>query len=486
MEDLKDSARSALVSGSEFAGEGCFAAATPGAARARMTGHSAEGRDETMRITLLTITLLMLAGCNGAQDTDPPAPGSETAGVASGETSQSAEKTETAESGGNGATAPAREPEETREPNAQGQTPAFENQTRAPKPAESEDWTTETVAEGLEHPWALEFLPDGSMLVTERPGRLRHVSPDGEVSEPIAGVPEVDTRNQGGLLDVAVSPDFESSRVIFLSFSEPHDDGTNNTAVARARLNEAGDALEDVEVIFSQYPPVASTGHFGSRIVFQDADTLWITMGDRQGHPVRQNAQDPTNLIGSVARVNTDGSVPEDNPFVEHEENAPEIWSYGHRNLQAADRHPETGELWTVEHGPRGGDELNRPQPGRNYGWPTISYGVEYSGEPVYEGITKKEGMEQPVYYWDPVIAPSGMEFYEGDLFPEWQGDLFVGGLAGQLVSRLVMEDKRVVAEEWLSIGHRVRDVREGPDGALYLVTDEDNGKVMRIVPTAE
>jgi len=322
--------------------------------------------------------------------------------------------------------------------------------------------------------------------VTERPGRLRLVGADGEISAPIEGVPAVDARKQGGLLDVTVAPDFESSRMIFLSFSEPHDDGTNNTAVARGRLSEDATALENVEVIFSQYPNVASTGHFGSRVVFQDKDTIWITLGDRQGDPVRKNAQDPTNLIGTVARINTDGSVPADNPFVGHDENAPEIWSYGHRNIQAAAVHPDTGELWTIEHGPRGGDELNRPEPGKNYGWPAISYGIEYRGGAVYEGKTEADGMEQPVYYWDPVIAPAGATFYTGEVFPSWQGDLFVGGLRTARVSRLVMEDGRVAAEEWLDIGHRVRDVVQGPDGLLYLVTDEADGRVMRIVPEAD
>jgi glucose/arabinose dehydrogenase len=227
---------------------------------------------------------------------------------------------------------------------------------------------------------------------------------------------------------------------------------------------------------------VESTGHYGSRIVFQDEDTLWLTMGDRQGHPVRRNAQDPTNHIGTVVRLNFDGSVPQDNPFVGHEENRPEIWSYGHRNIQAAARDAQ-GHLWTVEHGPRGGDELNRPEPGKNYGWPTISYGIEYRGGDVYEGRTEAEGMEQPVYFWDPVIAPSGMDFYDGDAFEAWQGDLFIGGLRSQLVSRLVIAGGRVVGEEWLEIGSRVRDVKTGPDGAIYLVTDQPEGQVLRIVP---
>ncbi|MFO7764596.1 MAG: PQQ-dependent sugar dehydrogenase [Wenzhouxiangellaceae bacterium] len=420
-----------------------------------------------MRHVVSILLLLGLTACNA---------GTETPGT---NTSQTAEPATASE------TETARRPEETR-PSEAGYEPAFESQTRAPKPARTEDWTAETIAQGLEHPWALDFLPDGAMLITERPGRLRVVGTDGEISEPLSGVPEVDNRNQGGLLDVAIAPDFESSRTIFLSFSEPHDDGTNNTAVARARLSDDARALEDVQVIFSQYPSVESTGHFGSRIAFQDTDTIWVTMGDRQGHPVRRNAQDPTNLIGTVARVNTDGSIPEDNPFVGHEDYAPELWSWGHRNIQAADVHPETGELWTVEHGPRGGDELNRTEAGENYGWPTISYGIEYRGGEVYEGKTEQEGMEQPVYYWDPVIAPSGMTFYTGNAFPAWQGDLFVGGLRSALVSRLVLEDGRVVAEEWLEIGHRVRDVVQGPDGDIYLVTDESDGRVMRIAPEAD
>lgn len=376
----------------------------------------------------------------------------------------------------------AAEPEETREPNAEWQSPAFEGQTRAPKPADTERWAVETVAQGLDHPWAIEFLPDGSMLVTERPGNLLRITPEGVVSEPITGVPEVHAQGQGGLLDVAVAPDFEQSRWIFLSFAEPRENG-NGTAVARAVLDESNESLSDVEIIFRQRPSWRSRGHFGSRIVFALDGTMYVTLGDRQTGEARVNAQDPSNHIGTVVRINRDGSVPDDNPFAEGEEGAPEVWSYGHRNLQAADRHPETGELWTIEHGPRGGDELNLPEAGKNYGWPTITYGVEYSGSKVGEGITEQAGMEQPVYYWDPVIAPSGMDFYESDLFPVWRGDLFIGGLASQQVTRLVMKDGRVVAEEWLSIGHRVRDVREGPDGAIYLVTDEGNGKVLRIIP---
>ncbi len=371
---------------------------------------------------------------------------------------------------------------ETRDREAPHLEPAFAGQTRAPLPAATEEWNLETVAKGLEHPWAIEFLPDGSMLVTERPGRLRLVSADGSVSDPVTGVPEVDNRNQGGLLDVAVAPDFESSRLIFLSFAEPQADSKNNTALARARLSEDRSALEDVEIIFSQQPAVNSGRHFGSRIVFANDDTLWLTMGDRGGHPSRRNAQDPGNHIGCVVRLHFDGSVPADNPFVDEGGKRAEIFSYGHRNIQAAATDAD-GNFWTVEHGPRGGDELNLTEAGKNYGWPVISYGIEYSGGAIYEGRTQAEGMEQPIYFWDPVIAPSGMDFYSGNALPAWQGDLFVGGLREQLVSRLVLENARVTGEEWLPIGQRVRDVKTGPDGFIYLVTDAGNGQVLRIVP---
>ncbi|HKL51282.1 MAG TPA: PQQ-dependent sugar dehydrogenase, partial [Wenzhouxiangellaceae bacterium] len=300
-----------------------------------------------MRLLLSILLLFVLTACNGAQDSSRSGTGAETESAASA--AADAGRESGADASAEAASASTRAPEETRPPESDYE-PAFEGQTRAPKPLETEAWKTETLAQGLEHPWGLGFLPDGAMLVTERPGRLRLVTADGEISEPISGVPEVDNRKQGGLLDVTVAPDFESSRAIFLSFSEPHEDGTNNTAVARARLSDDAGALENVEVIFSQYPAVESTGHYGSRIVFQDADTIWVTMGDRQGDPVRKNAQDPTNLIGTVARIDTDGSIPDDNPFVGHTENAPEIWSYGHRNIQAAAVHPENGELWTIEH----------------------------------------------------------------------------------------------------------------------------------------
>lgn len=338
----------------------------------------------------------------------------------------------------------------------------------------------EPVAAGLENPWALAFMPDGRLLVTERPGRLRIVSLDGTVSEPLAGVPQVRARGQGGLLDVALDPGFAQNRVLYLSFAEPGEGDVQGTAVARARLGEG--RLEDVRVIYSQRPKLATGQHFGSRLVFRRDGTLFITHGDRGTRPL---VQDLSTLVGKVVRINTDGTVPRDNPFVNREGVLPEIWSYGHRNAQAAALDPATGELWTVEHGARGGDELNNPQPGRNYGWPVITYGIDYNGSRIGEGA-ERALMEQPVYYWDPVIAPSGMVFYTGTRYPGWQGSVVVGGLASKALVRLEMRDGRVTREERYlgELGERVRDVAQGPDGLLYIVTDSARGQVMRIVPT--
>ena len=374
-----------------------------------------------------------------------------------------------------------REPEETRQPNAEWQTPAFPDQTRAPKPATTADWELEIVSDGLDHPWALEFLPDGSILVTERPGTLRVVGIDGSVGDPIEGVPQVHAVAQGGLLDVALAPDFEQSRRIFLTFSEPTGNASR-TAAATGILSEDHSTLSEVEVIFRQHPEFQSRGHYGSRIVFDREGRLFITMGDRMDRS-RELAQDPSNTIGTVARINADGSIPDSNPFVGDPNRADAIWSWGHRNIQAATLHPGTGRLWTIEHGPAGGDELNHPEAGKNYGWPAVTYGENYRGTKVTGGITRRDDVEQPVYYWDPVIAPSGMTFYTGEAFPEWKGDLFIGGLGSAKVVRLVFDGDRVAAEEWLPVGERVRDVAQGPDGSLYLVTDQDNGKLMRIVP---
>ncbi len=338
----------------------------------------------------------------------------------------------------------------------------------------------ESVARGLEHPWGLEFLPDGRMLVTERPGRLRFIDRDGRMSGPLAGVPRVHAQGQGGLLDVALDPDFDENQIVYLSYAEPGEGGTAGTAVARGRLDDTG--LSDLRVIYRQQPKVTGSNHFGSRLVFGRDGTLFVTQGERFDHS--EQAQDLSSTLGKIVRINPDGSVPEDNPFVGRSGARPEIWSYGHRNVQAAALHPESGQLWTVEHGARGGDELNHPEAGMNYGWPVISYGVHYSGLPIGEG-TAKAGMEQPVYYWDPVIAPSGMTFYTGDRFSGWEGSILVGSLTPGLLVRLTLRDGKVSTEErYLGELHqRVRDVRQGPDGFVYLLTDSNDGEVLRVVP---
>jgi glucose/arabinose dehydrogenase len=362
---------------------------------------------------------------------------------------------------------------------AQGQAQAPRSPTPTPVKAAVR---VETVARGLEHPWALAFLPDGRMLVTERPGRLRIVGRDGRVSEPLAGVPQVLARGQGGLLDVALDPRFADNRLVYLSYAEPGAGGTAGTAVARGRLGEG--RLEDVRVIYQQQPKVRGAAHFGSRVVFARDGTLFVTQGDRFAS--RDGAQDLSVGIGKIVRINPDGSVPRDNPFVGRAGARSEIWSYGHRNVQSAALHPQTGQLWTVEHGARGGDELNRPEAGKNYGWPVITYGVDYSGARIGEG-TAKPGMEQPVYYWDPVIAPSGMTFYTGDAFRDWKGSLFIGSLDPGLLVRLTLKDGRVAREEryLADLGERIRDVRQGPDGLLYLLTDSGDGCVLRVLPAA-
>jgi glucose/arabinose dehydrogenase len=337
-----------------------------------------------------------------------------------------------------------------------------------------------TYAQGLEHPWALAFLPDGRLLVTERAGRLRIVDKAGKLSAPLSGVPRVFAQGQGGLLDVALDPAFAQNRTIYLSYSEPDDSRNAGTAVARATLGDAG--LSDVKVIYRQQPKVSGSGHFGSRIVFRRDGTMFITQGERMRY--REQAQDLQSLLGKVVRINKDGTIPKDNPFLGRDDARPEIWSYGHRNVQAAALHPDTGELWTIEHGARGGDELNRPQPGRNYGWPVITYGVDYSGAKIGIG-TAKAGMEQPLYYWDPVIAPSGALFYTGNAFPAWKGSLFVGSLQPGALVRLTLRDNRVTGEERFlgELNERIRDVAQGPDGAIYVVTDSPSGKVLRLAP---
>jgi len=337
-----------------------------------------------------------------------------------------------------------------------------------------------TVTEGLEHPWGMAFLPDGRALVTERPGRLRIVAADGKLGPALGGVPAVDATGQGGLLDVALDPDFAASKLVYVSYAEPREGG-NGTTVARGRLTDRG--LDDVQVIFRQQPTVAGGHHFGSRLVFDRAGRLFVTLGDRNSKRARSQLLD--THIGKVVRIERDGRVPADNPFVDRADAKPEIWSYGHRNVQGAALHPVTGELWSNEHGPKGGDELNRTQAGLNYGWPRVSYGVEYSGKTISASPTAP-GIEPPAHYWVPSIATSGLLFYTGEQFPKWRGNAFVGGLAGQQLSRLELDGNRVVHEEALFKGvlnRRVRDVEQGPDGYIYLLTDEENGRLLRIEP---
>lgn len=337
------------------------------------------------------------------------------------------------------------------------------------------------VAKGLEHPWGMAFLPDGRILVTERPGRMRIIEKDGKLGEPLRGVPQVYARGQGGLLDVVLDPKFPENRTLYFSYAEPGKNNTNGTAVARALLGNG--QLEQVKVIFRQQPKVRSNGHFGSRLVFDRNGNMFIALGDRMNTEHRGHAQDLDWGFGKVMRIRPDGSVPKDNPFAGRKDAQPEVWSYGHRNIQAAALHPETGELWTIEHGPYGGDELNNPKPGKNYGWPVIGYGREYSGALINGGKTHQEGMEQPVYFWDPVIAPSGMLFYTGSAFPEWKNNIFVGSLQPGALVRLELRDGRVVKEERYlgEMDERIREVEQGPDGLLYLLTDDPDGRVLKV-----
>jgi glucose/arabinose dehydrogenase len=384
-----------------------------------------------------------------------------------------------------GAAAPGA-PLETRERNAKNYEPAFPGQTRAPGIRNSVNLQVTEVATGLSAPWAFELLPDGRFLVTERTaGNMRIIGTDGKLSEPVAGVLPVLAQGQGGLLDVALDPAFATNRTIYWTFAEPREGG-NGTAVARGVLNESGGkaSLTNVSVIFRQMPTFQSPLHFGSRIAFARDGKMFVSLGERSMPASRVQAQQLDGHFGKVVRLNTDGTPAQGNPFANRAGAKAEIWSYGHRNPQAATVDSTTGKLWVIEHGPRGGDELNLVEPGKNYGWPVITYGIDYPGPPIGEGIQKRDGMEQPVYYWDPVIAPSGMIVYRGPLFPQWQGDIFVGALGGMKLVRLDMEGDKVVGEEWLLEDQRarVRDVQQGPDGSIYVLT-ESNGKLLRLRP---
>lgn len=359
--------------------------------------------------------------------------------------------------------------------------------------SEHHDFRIVTVVDGLEHPWSMSFLPGGDMLVTERPGRLRLVQ-DGELVEgPISGVPSVRSGGQGGLLDVALHPDFESNRLVYLSFAKPNaDDSEGTTAVVRGRLE--GHSLQDAEEIFEAEAWTAGRGHHGSRLAFDHDGYLFVTIGDRQASPTgdleAHPSQDLGNHYGTTVRLHDDGRIPNDNPFINDADVLDSIWSYGHRNQQGMAVHPDNGELWQNEHGPAGGDELNLIKPGLNYGWPVIGYGVQYRSAAQIHEHTERDGMEQPVHHWTPSIATSGLMIYSGERFPMWRGNIFNGGMSGQhrMLSRVTVDGDRVLNEEMLLRGEmRIRDVKEGPDGYIYLAVDDRGGAttpIVRLEPT--
>jgi glucose/arabinose dehydrogenase len=407
------------------------------------------------RVLLTVLSVLGVAACNDASSQAPPAPNAAGLGP----------------------------PLQTGRANASFLKPAFASQTRAPSIRTSVPIRAQVILSDLDKPWSLAFLPDGRMLITEKGGTLNLVSADGKSRRAIPGLPPVDPHGQGGLLDVALAPDYATSGLIYWCYSEPGPNGTNGTAAARGRLMLNGEPrIEDVKVLFSQNPKLDSDKHYGCRFAFAGDGTFFLTTGERSILEGRRQAQRLDGDLGKVIRLNLDGSVPADNPFAKGG-GRPEIWSYGHRNMQGAAMRPGTHDLWTSEHGARGGDEVNKDERGKDYGWPTITYGIEYAGGKIGAGIGQHAGMEQPVYYWDPVIAPSGMAFYTGDLVPEWKGNVFIGGLKTQNLVRLVLDGDRVKAEEQLlgDLGKRIRDVRNGPDGALWLLTDE--GDLIRVAP---
>ena len=379
-------------------------------------------------------------------------------------------------------------PLETRPANGATQRPAFAGQTRGCGVRSNVAYNVTVVARGLQNPWSVEPLPDGSLLVTEKPGRLRIVSAAGQIGAPIAGVPEVDARGQGGLLDAALSPRFATDRTIFWSFTEPREGG-NGTSVARGVLSADRTRLEQVRVILRTRPTYNNNMHFGSRLAFGPDGMLYVTMGERSDRQTRPQAQQLGSHLGKTLRIRPDGTPAPGNPFVGRSGALPEIWALGHRNVQSS-AFDAQGNFWTIEHGTRGGDELNRVEKGKNYGWPVAAYGIEYNGtSPISSALgassTQRAGTEQPVYYWDPVIAPSGAQFYTGSAFPAWRGSLFIGGLASTRLVRLQIANGRVTGEEHLLADRqqRIRDVRQGPDGALYIVTDGPTAELWKIAP---
>ena len=421
-------------------------------------------RGLSLSLLLLTVT----ASACSQSATEPP-----------GEPSAGAARTSVTERVGTAPCTPVDRPD----PNVPDQRPAFEGQTRICSEPTGVAFDVQVLTDDLEHPWAVEPLPGGDLLVTERPGRMRIVSKSGTLGDPLAGVPEVMARGQGGLLDVALSPGFAEDRTIFWSYSEPREGG-NATSVARGVLSADRRRVENVRVIFRAMPTFDGRAHFGSRLVFGPDGMLYVTLGERSVLEIRPQAQRMNSHMGKIVRITPDGDVPPDNPFVGQQGALPEIWSVGHRNVQAA-AFDDQGRLWIVDHGPQGGDELNLVERGKNYGWPVVTYGEEYSGRAVPNSVTQRDGFEQPVYFWDPVIAPSGLQFYSGEAFPRWKGSAFIGGLRAQTLVRLSIENGRVTGEEHLlqERRQRIRDVRQGPDGALYIVTDEDDGELWRLVP---
>src|SRR5690625_1085279 len=372
-------------------------------------------------------------------------------------------------------------PVETREPEADFQ-PAFKNQTRAPGMVTETPYQVEVLTSSLKSPWGIVALDDNRFLITQNEGNMVIASEDGELSKPITGIPEVDSRGQGGLLGLTLDNDFENNQMVYWCFSEPSDKG-NLTAVAKGKLNEEKNTFEKVEVIYRAIPVYDGKLHYGGRVVMDEKGNLFVSTGERSDKVTRPQAQELNSALGKILYITTEGEPVKGNPFEGEKDALPEIWSYGHRNVQGLAFHPETGELWEAEFGPRGGDELNLIKPGKNYGWPVIGYGIEYSGEIIGEGITQKEGMEQPVYYWDPVLSPSGITFYSGNNIPEWENNVFLGGLNGNHISRLKRSEERRVGKERLleKEKQRFRDLTQGKDGNLYAVTDA--GRLYKISP---
>lgn len=370
-------------------------------------------------------------------------------------------------------------PVETQKPNTNYK-PAFDGQTRAKGIKTTTPYEVTIIAEGLSNPWAVTSLPDGRLIITEKAGTLRIATTAGQLSDPISGFPELDDRKQGGLLDVAPAPDFETSRILYFTFAEKKPQGSL-TAVGKGKLSADEKRIENFQVIYRAIPYYDNSMHFGSRIVFDKHGNIFVSTGERSDMETRPKAQLLDNGYGKVIHITPNGDPVAGNPFINTPGALPEIYSYGHRNPQGLAIHPETQELWLSEMGPRGGDEINLIKPGKNYGWATITYGIEYNGKTIGEGITQQEGLEQPVYYWDPVLSPSGMTFYSSNVIPEWQNNLFIGGLSSKHIARIVLENNKVIGEERLLAdqNQRFRDIGEGKEGALYAVTDE--GRLYRI-----